>query len=92
MVCKPVLELTTNDLNSSSLLDKNDAKTAENVFGGGRTTPEFTYLGAPIHTDFPLTYEALAPYVTNTLDQAAVIEATGFRVVLVEIKNGKVVV
>lgn len=60
------------------------------LFGPGRFSPEFTYQGTPIHADFELSYENLAPYVTEVLDQATVLEITGVDVTLVEIKNGKV--
>jgi hypothetical protein len=40
---------------------KNDVEGAKFAFGGGRVSPELTYLGAPIHTDFELSYENLAP-------------------------------
>lgn len=66
---------------------KNDVEGARFAFGG-RT--EFTYLGAPIQADFPLTYENLAPYVTAVLDQAAPLEGAGVDIKLVEIKAGVV--
>jgi hypothetical protein len=66
------------------------AEGAKMVFGGGRVTPEFTYLGAPIDADFPLTYENLAPYVASTLDLAAPMDAYGFSIRRVEIKEGRV--
>ncbi len=68
----------------------NDLEAAKSTFGGGRETPEFTYCGAPINADFELTYENLVPFVTETLDQAAEVEAVGLSVKLIEIKNGKV--
>lgn len=71
---------------------KNDSAAAECFFGGGRSTPEFTYQGAPISADFELTYANLAPYVTDILDQAAEIEAMGKRVTLIGIQNGKATV
>lgn len=71
-------------------IDVNDLPSAEIVFGGGRSTPPLTYLGAPIHADFELSYAALAPYVNAVLDLAAPIEGAGLSVVLVEIKDGKV--
>lgn len=73
-------------------LVSNDVANAKMVFGGGRSTPEFTYLGAPLHVDFELTYENLAPFVTEVLDQAALTEAAGLRVMLVEIRKGQVTV
>lgn len=69
---------------------KNDVEAAKTFFGPGRTTPALTYSGAPIEADFPLTYEALAPYVHEILNQAAPIEAAEGFVGLVEIKNGLV--
>lgn len=69
---------------------KNDVEGARFAFGGGRATPEFTYLGAPIQADFELSYEALAPYVTPVLDRAAALEGAGLVVRLVEIQAGKV--
>ncbi len=69
---------------------KNDVKAAQAVFGGGKTTPELTYLGAPILADFALSYESLAPYVTAVLDLAAPLEGAGLSIKLVEIKNGVV--
>lgn len=60
------------------------------VFGGGRTTPPFTYLGAQIEADFELTYENLAPYARKVLDLAAPIEGVGRYVSRVKIKDGKV--
>jgi hypothetical protein len=68
----------------------NDLKGAEFAFGPGRYTPAFTYQGAPIHADFELSYEALAPYVTEVLDLAAPLEGAGLNVALIEIKDGKV--
>jgi hypothetical protein len=69
---------------------KNNIEGAKFAFGGGRVTPELTYLGAPIHADFELTYEALAPYVTQVLDMASTLQAAGLEVKLVEIKDGVV--
>jgi hypothetical protein len=69
---------------------KNDLEGAEFAFGGGKVTPPLTYLGAPINADFPLSLEALAPYVSQVLDLAAPLEGAGLRVALVEIKDGKV--
>jgi hypothetical protein len=69
---------------------KNDIEGAKFAFGGGRNTAEFTYLGAPITADFELTYENLAPFVSEVLDQAAPLEGAGLALKLVEIKNGKV--
>jgi hypothetical protein len=69
---------------------QNDVENAKIAFGGGRVTPPFSYLGAPIHADFELTYEALAPYVTAVLDLAAPLEGAGMSVALVEIRDGKV--
>jgi hypothetical protein len=54
----------------------NNTGDAKKCFGGGRYASEFTYLGAPILADFELSYENLAPYVTEVLD--------------LEIKGGKV--
>ena len=50
----------------------NDIESARKVFG-----PGLTYLGAPIQADFKLSYEALAPYVTEVLDLAAPLEGAG---------------
>lgn len=69
---------------------KNDIVGAKYAFGEGRVTSEFTYLGAKINADFELTYENLAPYVSEVLDLAAPIEGAGVSVKLVEIKGGKV--
>lgn len=69
---------------------KNDIEGAKFAFGGGRVSPELTYLGAPIHADFELSYESLAPYVTQVLDIAASLEGAGLDVKLVEIKGGVV--
>lgn len=69
---------------------KDDVEGARFAFGGGRVTPEFTYLGAPIQADFELTYENLAPYVTEVLNQAQPFLSAGLDVVLVEILGGKV--
>lgn len=66
---------------------KNDVDGAKYAFGPGRVTPEFTYLGAPIKADFDLTYENLAPYVTEVLDLAEPFEGMVGRV---EIRGGKV--
>jgi hypothetical protein len=63
-------------------------KAAKAVFGAGRNTPELTYLGAPIVTDFELTYENLIPYTAEVLRQSAPIEGCGEYVSRVEIKNG----
>jgi hypothetical protein len=49
-----------------------------------------TYLGAPVEADFPLSYESLAPYVAEVLDQAAPIEGAGLGIHSVQIKNGQV--
>ncbi len=68
----------------------NSVEGAKFAFGEGRVTPEFTYLGAPIDADFPLTYENLAPYVTQVLDIAGPLEGAGLQVKLIEIKAGKV--
>jgi hypothetical protein len=68
----------------------NNVEGARFAFGAGRATPEFTYLGAQIHADFELSYEALAPYVTRVLDLAAPLEGAGLTIKLVEIK-GRVV-
>lgn len=57
---------------------------------GGELRPELTYCGAPIRADFELSYEALAPYVTEVLDKAAALEGAGAEVALVEIRGGKV--
>lgn len=69
---------------------KNDVENAKIAFGPGRFSPEFTYLGAPIQADFELTYENLAPYVTEVLDQAGPLEGSGLTIGLVEIKLGVV--
>ncbi len=69
---------------------QNDVENAKKVFGEGRSTPAFTYCGAPIQADFELTYEALAPYVTEVLNLAAPIEAAGLQVKLIEIADGEV--
>jgi len=69
---------------------QNDVAGAVLTFGGGRSTPEFTYLGAPIQADFEVSYENLAPYVTSVLDQAGPLEDAGLPVKLVEIKLGVV--
>lgn len=69
---------------------KNDVEGAKFAFGGGRATPELTYLGAPIDADFELSYENLAPYVTAVLDLTAPLEGAGLVIKLVEIKEGKV--
>lgn len=69
---------------------QNNIEGAKFAFGAGRTTPELTYRGAPIRADFPLSYEALAPFVTEVLDQAAPLEGAGIDVKLVEIQNGVV--
>jgi hypothetical protein len=60
------------------------------AFGPGRSSPELTYLGAPILADFALSYESLAPYVTAVLDQASALEGADLSVRLVEIRAGKV--
>ena len=69
---------------------KNDIEGAKFAFGGGPTTQELTYFGAPISADFELSYENLAPYVTDVLDIAASLEGAGVDVKLVEIKGGVV--
>ena len=69
---------------------KNDVEGARFAFGGGRASPPLTYLGAPIRADFELTFENLAPFVTEVLDQAAPIEGSGLSVKLVEIEGGRV--
>lgn len=66
--------------------DINTVYAAKIVFGGGRVSPELTYLGAPIEADFEVTYENLAPYVRRVLDLTAAIED----VKSVKIKNGVV--
>ena len=66
---------------------QNDLKGAEFAFREG---PPITYLGAPVVADFPLSLEALAPYVTQVLDLAAPLEGAGLCVALIEIKGGKV--
>lgn len=71
---------------------KNDVQGAEFAFGGGRHTPPLTYQGAPVLADFELSYEALAPFVSEVLDQAATLEAKGHTVEAVEIKAGVVTV
>lgn len=63
---------------------KNDVEGAKFAF------PNLSYLGASIHSDFELSYENLAPYVTKVLDLAAPLEGAGLIVRLVEIKNGVV--
>jgi len=67
---------------------KDDIEGARKVFReeGGR----WFYLVAPIHADFRLSHETLAPYVTRVLDLAAPLEGAGLIVKLIEIKNGKV--
>lgn len=67
---------------------ENNVEGAKYAFGG--STPELTYSGAPIHADFELNYENLAPYVREVLDQAAPIEAAGLPVKLVEIRAGMI--
>ena len=69
---------------------KDNVEGAKFAFGGGRRSPEYTYLGAPINADFQLTYENLAPYVTKVLDLAAPLEGAGLTIKLVEIKGGVV--
>ena len=69
---------------------KNDVTGARFAFGGGSTSPELTYQGAPINADFELSYESLAPYVTQVLDLAAPLEGAGLTIKLVEIKGGEV--
>lgn len=69
---------------------KNDIEGSKFAFGGGRSSPEFTYCGAPIQADFELTYESLVPYLCEVLDKAACLEGTGVAVKLVEIKGGVV--
>lgn len=69
---------------------KNDIEGAHFAFGEGRATPALTYLGAPIQADFKLSFESLAPFVTEVLDQAAPLEGAGLHVKLVEIKEGVV--
>ncbi len=68
----------------------NDVRGAQFAFGAGRDSPELTYRGASISADFPLSYEALAPYVSEVLDQAAALEGAGLVVRLVEIQKGTV--
>lgn len=67
---------------------KNNVEGAKFAFGPGRFTPELTYFGAPIFSDFELSYETLAPYVTKVLDLAAPLEGADLQIRLVEIKNG----
>lgn len=69
---------------------ENNVSGAKFAFGGGRSSPEFTYLGAPISADFSLSYENLAPYVGEVLNLAAPLEGAGVGVKLVEIKGGVV--
>jgi hypothetical protein len=69
---------------------KNDITGAKFAFCGGPTKKELTYLGAPINADFELSYESLAPYVTQVLDLAAPLEGAGLTIKLVEIKGGVV--
>jgi hypothetical protein len=68
----------------------NTTHAAKIVFGGGCVSHELTYLGVPIEADFELTYENLAPYVTQVLDLAAPIEGCGNFVKSIIIKNGTV--
>ena len=68
---------------------KNNLEGSKFAFGS-HGCPELTYLGAPINADFELSFEALAPYVTQVLDQAAPLEGAGITIKLVEIKNGVV--
>jgi hypothetical protein len=67
---------------------KNDVERARFAFRerGGH----FFYLTAPVHADFPLSFDSLAPYVSQVLDLAAPLEGAGLTVKLVEIKGGKV--
>lgn len=67
---------------------KNDIEGAKFAFGTVGTSP--SYLGAPIHADFELSYENLAPYVTQVLDLTAPLEGAGLIIKLVEIKDGVV--
>ncbi len=67
---------------------KNDIEGAKFAFRDNGT--EFTYLSAPISADFELSYESLAPYVTQVLDMAAPLEGHGLMIRLVEIKNNTV--
>lgn len=69
---------------------KDNIEGAKFAFGGGPTTPELTYCGAPINADFELSYENLAPYVTKVLNLAAPLEGAGLIIKLVEIKGGEV--
>lgn len=65
-------------------------KYAKMVFGGGRNSSEFTYLGVPLEVDFELTYENLAPFVVEVLDQAALIEGKGLYITKIQIKDKQV--
>ena len=67
----------------------NDVKGAEYAFRSNNAQG-FTYSGAPVSTDFPTSFETLAPYTTQVLDQAALLESAGLEIKLVEIKSGKV--
>lgn len=78
----PPLRWINNDLAGAEFAFRNDP--------GYGPLPFHFYSGAPIHADFELTLDNLAPFVTEVLDQAAVIEAAGLEVKLVEIKDGKV--
>jgi hypothetical protein len=51
---------------------------------------KFYYLCAPVHADFRLSYESLAPFVQQVLDLAGPLEGAGIVIKLVEIKSGKV--
>ena len=70
--------------------DINTVYAAKQVFGGGRVSPELTYLGVQIEADFEITYENLAPYVRRVLDLAAPIEGVYGFVHSIKIKNGVV--
>ena len=67
---------------------KNDIEGAKFAFReeGGH----FFYLCAPVRADFKLSFETLAPYVSQVLDLAAPLEGAGLVIKLVEIKGGKV--
>jgi hypothetical protein len=62
---------------------KNDLDGAAFAFG---SEPPHNYCGAPIHADFDLTLENLAPYTTRVLDLAAPLEGAVLEIKLIEIK------
>ena len=67
---------------------KNNVEGSKFAFGPGRFTPELTYLGAPIFSDFELSYETLAPYVTKVLDLVAPLEGAGLKSGLLRSRTG----